>query len=68
MPKLAELERQLNPTVFFRISRSAMVNLTCVQKIQSEGRAGYFAVLKNGHKLHIKRGLDELKARLKFTK
>lgn len=65
---LADLERQLDPNTFMRISRSAMVNLTCVKGIQTEGRRGHEILLRDGSKVPLKRTLEEVQNRLKFAK
>ena len=63
---LSELERQLDPKVFLRVSRSEMVNLTRVKSIQSTGRRGHVVVLKDGRKVPLQRALEELQERLKY--
>ncbi|MCB1095007.1 MAG: response regulator transcription factor [Verrucomicrobiae bacterium] len=65
---LAELERQLDPNVFLRVSRSDVVNLTRVTSIQSVGRRGHVAVLEDGREVPLKRALEELQGRLKYAR
>ena len=65
---LAELERQLDPNDFLRVGRSDVVHLNRVKSIQSVGRRGYEVVLQDGRKVPLKRGLEELHERLKYTK
>lgn len=64
---LSEFERQLDPAVFLRISRSAIVNLKYVRSIRSNGRRGYTVQLHDGQVLGVSRGIDQLRKRLKFT-
>ncbi len=54
-PTLADLERQLDPVVFFRISRAAVVNLDAVDEVVPLV-GGYGQVtLKNGTRLEVSR-------------
>ena len=64
---LAELERQLDPKLFLRIGRSDVVHLPRVRSIQSVGRRGHQVVLEDGRQVPVKRGLEELQKRLKYT-
>jgi two-component system LytT family response regulator len=64
-PTLNELEERVDPRRFFRISRSAIVNLDAVQEIVpgSDGRGE--VVLKNGSRLEVsRRRYRELTTRL----
>lgn len=65
---LAELEKQLDPQIFLRVSRSDVVNLTRVKSIQSEGRRGHVVVLEDGRRVPLKRGMEELQNRLKYAR
>lgn len=65
---LAELERQLDPKEFLRVSRSDLVGLRQVRSIQTVGRRGHVAVLEDGRKVPIKRALSELQDRLKYLR
>ncbi|MGY8690408.1 MAG: LytR/AlgR family response regulator transcription factor, partial [Verrucomicrobiales bacterium] len=65
---MAELERQLDPNQFLRVSRSALVNLRHVRSIQSVGRRGHVALLDDDQKVTLTRALDELQERLKFSR
>jgi two-component system, LytTR family, response regulator len=65
---LAELELQLDPGMFLRVSRSDVVNLNRVISIQSVGRRGHVVVLEDGREVPLKRGLDELQDRLKYAR
>ncbi len=63
---LSDLESQLDPDHFFRISRSDIVNLTFVRSIHTVGRREHEVILKDGRKVPLKRGLEELQERLKY--
>ena len=63
---LSELERQLDPNSFQRVSRSAMVNLRCVSTIQTSNQRGHDIVLTDGTIVPLKRPLEELQHRLKY--
>ena len=63
---ITQLESQLDPTAFVRISRSAMVNLAMIRSIKSVGQRDHAVELKSGDELPITRSLSELKARLRF--
>lgn len=64
---LAELEGRLDPGIFLRVSRSALLNLNHVCRIQNAGRRGHEAVLDDGTCVPIRRALDELRRLLRFT-
>ncbi len=63
---LAELERQLDPKRFHRISRSSVVNLDRVRSIQSDGRRGHVIILDDESRIPLKRPLEELQKRLRY--
>lgn len=54
-PTLNELELRVDPRRFFRISRSAIVNLDAIQEIIPGGDGRGEAVLKNGPRLEVSR-------------
>jgi two-component system, LytTR family, response regulator len=54
-PTLNELELRVDPRRFFRISRSAIVNLDAIQEIIPGGDGRGEAVLKNGSRLEVSR-------------
>ena len=59
------LERQLDPARFFRLHRSAIVNLERVRELRSDARGEPVAVLEGGATLRVGRGrLESLKRRL----
>lgn len=53
--RLSNLEIQLDPKIFCRIHRSAMVNIDFLAGIETEGRDNRFAVLRNNKQLPISR-------------
>jgi two-component system LytT family response regulator len=54
-PSLNELDRRLDPTRFFRISRAAIVNLNAVQEVVPDAAGAGDVVLKNGARLEVSR-------------
>jgi two-component system LytT family response regulator len=54
-PTLNDLERQLDPARFFRISRAALVNLNAVVEVAPLAGGSGEVVLKNGQKLEVAR-------------
>jgi len=62
---MAGLERQLDPARFFRLHRSAIVNLERVRELRPDGRGEPVAMLEGGATLRVGRGrLESLKRRL----
>ena len=64
---LNALETQLDPDKFFRISRSAIVNLDRVKELQPMFKGEHIIVLQNGKRLAMTRGLREVEQALKFS-
>ncbi len=63
---LTSLESQLSPKEFFRINRSALVNVDRVRHVEPTFNDEHIVVLADGTKLTLTRGLRELQERLKF--
>ena len=63
---LLSLENQLNARRFFRLSRSALVNLEHVREAQPTFDGEHIVVLKTGARVPMTRGLRDLQERLKF--
>jgi two-component system, LytTR family, response regulator len=62
---LAELDRELDPRLFCRIHRSAIVNLERVRALELNDDSDYRVVLENGTKLRLSRRYrKELQSRL----
>ncbi len=53
------LESQLDPARFFRVHRSALVNLDRVREIRRDDFGGSNVVLQNGAQIRISRGRRE---------
>jgi two-component system LytT family response regulator len=54
---MANFETKLDPDVFLRIHRSAIVNLQHVKEFRSDGTDGEcFVTMSDGHKLPVSRG------------
>lgn len=60
------LESQLDPETFFRISRSAIVNLDRVKELQPMFKGEHVIVLHNGKRLAMTRGLRDVERALRF--
>ncbi len=63
---LAAVESRLAPDRFIRISRSALINLRCLRQIAVED-SGHVAVLPDGTRLPITRGVRDVLARLEAS-
>lgn len=63
---LTSLEARLSPKSFFRVNRSAIVNLYRVKAVQSATIGDHAVVLKNGKELSLTRGVREIQRRLEF--
>jgi two-component system LytT family response regulator len=67
-PTLNDFEMRLDSTVFFRISRTAIVNLEFVGAVELSAGGYGEAVLKTGTRLDVsRRRLKDLMARLEGT-
>ncbi len=64
---LTALEAQLSPKDFFRINRSALVNIDRVRHVEPAFNDEHIVVLADGTKLTLTRGLRELQERLRFA-
>ncbi|NIR36643.1 MAG: hypothetical protein GWN07_11815 [Actinobacteria bacterium] len=53
--KLETLERELNPTRFLRVHRSAIVNFDRVARIQRDDRSRHEVVLEDGSRVRVSR-------------
>lgn len=64
---IADLSKRLNPTVFIRVHRSAIVNMNFVQALYREGAEDGILVLHNGQRVKTsKSGRDRLVADGRF--
>jgi two-component system, LytTR family, response regulator len=63
---LGALEEQLPPASFLRISRSVIVQLDRIRELQSLAPGEHVAILQDGRKLPMTRGLREVEEKLKF--
>jgi two-component system LytT family response regulator len=52
---LAELEQELNPTIFCRIHRSTIVNLDRVRRLELNAEGEHDVLLDNGTRLRLSR-------------
>jgi two-component system, LytTR family, response regulator len=53
---LGQLQERLDPTLFVRIHRSAMVNTDRILELQPRTHGDYVVILKNGTELTLSRG------------
>lgn len=56
---MKELEQELNPKLFQRVHRSAIVNLNQVEKLCSRQNGEYHLVLQNGQELKVSRSYKD---------
>ena len=63
-PTLNELEERLDPAIFFRISRAAIINLDFVTEVRPMPGGMADVVLKTGVTLEVSRRLKDLLDRL----
>jgi len=56
---MKELEQELNPRLFQRIHRSAIVNLAQVEKLCSRQNGEYHLILQNGQELKVSRSYKD---------
>jgi two-component system LytT family response regulator len=61
---LKSLEARLDITCFFRVSRSAIVNLDCIREIQPLGRGAEIVILRSGTRVTLSRSRREALARM----
>lgn len=59
---LSELEERLDPAVFLRVNRSALVHKSFVRALEVTGPGEYDVVLRSGRRLKVTRSLKELRA------
>ena len=64
---LTSLESQLSPKEFFRINRSALVNVDRIHHVEPAFNDEHIVILADGTKLTLTRGLRELQERLRFA-
>ena len=64
---LTSLEGQLSPKEFFRLNRSALVNVDRVRHVAPAFNDEHIVVLADGTRLTLTRGLRELQERLRFA-
>ncbi len=63
---LTELESQLDPANFLRVSRSALVNLNHVKELQPLFKGDHAVILHSGKSIPMTRGLREVEKALRF--
>ena len=64
---LTSLEAQLSPKEFFRINRSALVNVDRIHHVEPAFNDEHIVFLADGTRLTLTRGLRELQERLRFA-
>jgi two-component system LytT family response regulator len=63
---LTDLESQLDPASFLRISRGALVNLNHIKELQPLFKGDHAVILLSGKSLPMTRGLREVEKALRF--
>ncbi len=63
---LGSLEAKLSPKRFFRVSRSALINLERVVEVQPVSADEHVVILKSGARIPLTRGVRELHERLRY--
>ncbi len=63
---LSELESQLDPAHFLRVSRGAIVNLDHVRELQPLFKGDHVVVLRSGRTVPMTRGIREVERALRF--
>ena len=63
---LTNVETRLSPQQFHRISRSVLVNLERVKRLQSTPRGEYLLILDNNQQLLMTRAVKEIQERLQY--
>jgi two-component system LytT family response regulator len=63
---LTDLESQLDPAQFLRVSRSAIVNLNHVKELQPMFKGDHAVILHSGKSVPMTRGLREVEKALRF--
>ena len=61
---LASFESELDPQRFFRVHRSAIVNMAHVREIRSSGDAGHYLYLRGGQAVPISRTRRDVRKKL----
>ncbi len=62
---MKDLEQELDPTLFVRVHRSAIVNTKQISKLVTQSSGEYLLVLENGQELKVSRSYrDKVKAAL----
>ena len=64
---LSELEAQLDPSRFLRVSRGAIVNLDHVRELQPLFKGDHVVILESGRSVPMTRGLREIERALRYS-
>ncbi|CAN5818918.1 LytTR family DNA-binding domain-containing protein [soil metagenome] len=64
---MSAMESQLPNEIFYRVSRSAIVNLKRVKEVVAVGVGEYMVVLSSGQRVPTTRTLKEIEERLRFA-
>ena len=52
---MASMEKRLDPSLFMRVHRSAIVNLQYVKEVRAEARGDFIVQLQSGQKISMSR-------------
>ena len=64
--KIGVLEAALDPERFFRISRSALVNISHISELRAMFKGEHVVILHDGSRLPMTRGVQELEELVAF--
>ena len=64
--KISALEATLDPERFFRVSRSALINVNHVAELRAMFKGEYVVLLKDGSRVPMTRGVEGLQRTLQF--
>ena len=52
---ITDLQERLDPSLFLRVHRSALIALNAVLTLERDGSSGYYATLEGGHTVRVSR-------------
>jgi two-component system LytT family response regulator len=58
--RISSYEASLDPEQFFRVNRSAIVNVRQIQELRSMFKGAYSVILRNGARVSMSRSIDKL--------
>jgi two-component system LytT family response regulator len=58
--RISTYEEGLDPDLFLRVNRSAIVNVRQIQELRSMFKGAYSVILRNGSRISMSRGIEKL--------